>query len=102
MAKRNRLDPFVEITIEVKACPEIDKVVAEKYANKYVQAFVGSYKKISPTGRTKLKEAGVLEHGHLSMEKVWETLKLHADEVEAARKLIAAHRDRQKQQRTSK
>lgn len=95
-------EEMVEIVIEVKAGYEISRAEAEKYANKYVDAFVGSYKKISPEGKRLLKEAGVLEQSHLSMERVNNSLKKHADKVKAARDLLDRHNARLRRERQSK
>lgn len=94
------LEKLVRITVEVKAGAKISTVEASKYANQYVQAFVGSYKQITPAGRKLLKDAGVLEHGNLSMQKIWKTLDRHRAEVVTAQELIDNHNARIKRSRS--
>jgi hypothetical protein len=92
----------VEIVVEVKAGYAISTAEASKYANKYVDAFVGSYETITPEGKRLLLDAGVLEQSHLSIKKVNNTLKKHAAKVAAARKVVDQHNARLKKERESR
>jgi hypothetical protein len=93
------LEEMVEIVVEVKAGYAISTAETSKYANKYVDAFVGSYEKISLEGKRLLEEAGVYEQSHLSMKKVNNTLKKHQQEVAAAQLVIDRHNARLKRER---
>jgi hypothetical protein len=95
-------EEMVEIVVEVKAGQSISTVEASKYANKYVDAFVGSYTEITQQGRALLKEAGVLEQSHMSMARVNNTLKKHRQEVAAAQKVLDRHNARLKQEHESR
>ncbi len=96
------VEEMVEIVVEVKAGYAISTAEASKYANKYVDAFVGSYEAITPEGRRLLLEAKVFEQSHLSMKKVNNTLKKHAAEIAAARKVVDRHNARLKKYRESR